>query len=306
VRLKRLFSPDRPHRIRSSQSCRTASLAALLGVSAVVIAACRAPAPPPPPPNPPLAVLDVLPTCGAAPLTVNVDGFGSTNGAAPIASYKFDFGDGTSVTRTPANRQAQHTYAAPGPYVVTETVTDTAGLSGTATRGITVMSTASVPALAVSVGYADASNTHNPPASGTFPSPWAGSPGVNFVGTSGNWDAGAIMISNPGPALPCVSVAVDIGPVQKPLWNNLTIPSGTTILTETAPQNFDTSDTSAAGVCGSPSTVQPTVTIWSPAGVATHTDTSQVLNTVGVDSGHCPPPPFTEANNESHPWVPLS
>ena len=254
-------------------------------------------------------MLDALPTCGAAPLTVNVDGFGSTNGAAPIASYKFDFGDGTpAVIRTPANRQAQHMYATPGLYTVTETVTDTAGVSGTATTGVTVMSTASVPALAVSVGYADASNTHNALVNGAlFPSPWMGSPGVNFVGTSGNWDAGAIMITNSsGAALSCVSVAVDIGPVQKALWNNLTIPNGATILTETAPQNFDTSDTSAAGVCGSPSTVQPTVTIWSPAGVATHTDISQVLNTGGVDSGHCPPPPFPEANNESHPWVPLS
>jgi PKD repeat protein len=60
----------------------------------------------------------------------------STRGAgnSPIAKRHWDFGDGgTSSERNPS-----HTYAAPGPYTVSLTVTDQNGLTDTATRQIVV------------------------------------------------------------------------------------------------------------------------------------------------------------------------
>src|SRR5689334_2104011 len=47
--------------------------------------------------------------------------------------------------------------------------------------------------LSVYAAYAD---THHPPSNGMFPAPWLGSPNVNFVGTSSNWDAGAIRLDD--------------------------------------------------------------------------------------------------------------
>ncbi len=59
-------------------------------------------------------------------LTVNADASGSTDpDLTPIASYRFDFGDGTIVTTTAPTATAQHTYAAAGSHTVTLTVTDT-------------------------------------------------------------------------------------------------------------------------------------------------------------------------------------
>ena len=61
-------------------------------------------------------------------------------------------------------------------------------------------------------GYANTIdlNAINPPFT---PSPWLGSPGVIFIGTSTNWDAGAIKLDNPSnQPLTVDSVTVDIGP----------------------------------------------------------------------------------------------
>jgi PKD repeat protein len=247
--------------------------------------------------------LNVVPVCGAAPLSVTADAF-STDPTG-ITGYQFDFGDGTVLTRSPANRVAQHTYAGPGTYTITLSATNTAGGTGSASQPVSVVA-AQPLTLPVSVGYADNSLVHQAGVPGSFPSPWVGSPSVAYVGTSSDIDAGAIKIDNPtGAAVPCISVRVQIGGVTFDLWKNHTAPAhGSLILTETAHQNFDTSDTSDQGPCGAPSASQPVVTVWSPGGVATHTDTGQVLNTGGVDIGHCPPD-GTQARNESHPWVAL-
>jgi len=67
--------------------------------------------------------------------TVEFDGTASTDNEA-IAGYEWDFGDGTSATGpTPS-----HTYAEPGPYVVTLTVTDNAGNQATETIAVDVES----------------------------------------------------------------------------------------------------------------------------------------------------------------------
>ena len=70
-------------------------------------------------------------------LSVTADASTSTDGdATPIASYRFDFGDGSPVVGPQAGAIATHTYAAGGHYTVTVTVTDTAGLSSSAKRQI--------------------------------------------------------------------------------------------------------------------------------------------------------------------------
>jgi DNA-binding beta-propeller fold protein YncE len=55
------------------------------------------------------------------------DGSASTSSTSPIATYHWDFGDGTGLpTSVP---EVQHTYTQPGRYVVTLVVTDQAGTS---------------------------------------------------------------------------------------------------------------------------------------------------------------------------------
>ena len=90
---------------------------------------------------PPVAALSVS-VLPSPPLTVLADGSGSTDNtdSTPIASYRFDFGDGTAaVTTNVPTTTAQHTYAAAGTYTVSLVVTDTGGnASATLTKSVTV------------------------------------------------------------------------------------------------------------------------------------------------------------------------
>jgi parallel beta-helix repeat protein len=86
----------------------------------------------PPPDQPPVAALSVSPSKGTAPLVVRADASASTDpDQSPIATYRFDFGDGT-IVGPQAGATATHTYSTPGAYTVSVRVTDTAGLSSTA------------------------------------------------------------------------------------------------------------------------------------------------------------------------------
>src|SRR6266850_6925483 len=90
--------------------------------------------------SPPTARLTVTQLASPA-LTVRADGSGSTDSdATPIASYRFDFGDGsTAVTTTAPTATAQHTYAASGTHTVTLIATDTGGnASSPATANVNV------------------------------------------------------------------------------------------------------------------------------------------------------------------------
>ena len=90
---------------------------------------------------PPAAALSVSPASGVAPLAVSADASGSTDtDSTPIASYRFDFGDGSADVGPQAGATASHTFAAAGTYTVTVTVTDTAGLSSTATAQVVASS----------------------------------------------------------------------------------------------------------------------------------------------------------------------
>jgi parallel beta-helix repeat protein len=88
--------------------------------------------------SPPTAALTVTPTSGTVPLSVTADASASTDpdATSPIASYAFDFGDGTLVGPQ-SGATATHSFASAGAYTVTVTVRDTKGLSDTASVQVT-------------------------------------------------------------------------------------------------------------------------------------------------------------------------
>jgi parallel beta-helix repeat protein len=88
-------------------------------------------------PSGPTAKLGVSPATGSAPLAVTADASASTPGTAPISSYSFDFGDGTTIAAQ-QDAVATHTYTAGGNYTVTVTVTDANGLTAKTTQSVTV------------------------------------------------------------------------------------------------------------------------------------------------------------------------
>ena len=88
----------------------------------------------------PAASASASPLSGPAPLTVNFDGSGSSDPDGALASYAWDFGDGTGA----AGVTAGHTYNTPGTYAARLTVTDDRGATATAT--LTVVARAATPA----------------------------------------------------------------------------------------------------------------------------------------------------------------
>jgi PKD repeat protein len=89
--------------------------------------------------TPPAAALTVTPTAGIAPLQVTANATASTAGSNPISSYTFSFGDGSaSVTQSSAIPEPVHTYTTAGTFTVGLTVTDTSGVSSTATASVVV------------------------------------------------------------------------------------------------------------------------------------------------------------------------
>lgn len=81
------------------------------------------------------------PNSGTAPLKVQFRGVG-TDPDGEIASYGWEFGDGN----TASGADATHTYATPGEYHARLTVTDSDGLTGSATVSVRVTAPAPEPA----------------------------------------------------------------------------------------------------------------------------------------------------------------
>ena len=182
----------------------------------------------------------------------------------------------------------------------------------------------------LSVGYVD-NDALDGHAGSFFPSPLAlnadghtANCGANCVligtpGPNGEWDAGVLKIDNPSTTTPLVvqSVTVDIGPVTgiDPWATGVfpqTIPPGNTLmLTEDLGTfDFDTSDIPPAaapppqGSC-THDTFIPLIHV--TVGTSTQltrnfADTTQVLNTGGVDKGRCP---AGTVANEGSPFVQL-
>lgn len=284
------YSPDRRHRLRR-------------------------PPPPPPPPPPvdaaPVAALTVSPGSGITPLSVTADASASRDtDATPIASYRFDFGDGT-VVGPKSSSTASHTYTATGAFTVTVKVTDTGGLSSTASRIVSVGAVSSSD-VAVYAGYYD---THHPHHLRTKPSPWQGSPNTVFVGiadnSAGDWDTSAVRVDNTSGSSLAVTVTVTIGKRTFDLWGQRVIPAGQSlVLAQMGFETFDGSDTGNAGCYGCDPTlcitdVDPTVPIINVTvgGVLNrYYDRGQVLNTGGADLAGCPDTGGTR-NDESTPWT---
>src|SRR5204862_1396767 len=88
------------------------------------------------PNQPPVARLTVTPSSGTAPLAVTADASTSSDADGTIASYKFDFSDGT-VVGPQAGATATHTFAA-GTWTARVTVTDNGGATATASATVTV------------------------------------------------------------------------------------------------------------------------------------------------------------------------
>ena len=68
-------------------------------------------------------------------LVLSVDGSSSSDADGTVASYAWDFGDGSNGT----GATASHTYAADGTYTVRLTVTDGQGATGTTTTSVTAV-----------------------------------------------------------------------------------------------------------------------------------------------------------------------
>jgi len=89
----------------------------------------------------PTAAISTSGTAGIAPFAVNLSGSGSSDPDGTIASYSWNFGDGSPANTTVSPSK---TYSTPGIYTVTLTVTDNQGATGTATQLITVTATPNV------------------------------------------------------------------------------------------------------------------------------------------------------------------
>jgi hypothetical protein len=177
--------------------------------------------------------------------------------------------------------------------------------------------------VAVYVGYAE--DSLNP--GSDVPSPWFGSPGVTWEGcpggcTAGAYDAGAVRIVNNGPAATIdylkIHVGTNPGDCTFDLWGTkIALPAGgDAIFTQTSSgedngcPNNGTLDTSDVGPGGVPwdqvdckiDNIQPTVEVSIDGVVTNYTDTAQVLNTGGENSGICTNGIVHAAVPESERW----
>lgn len=89
----------------------------------------------------PAAALSATPTSGTTPLTVNFNASSSSDvDGDAIASYRFNFGDGSSEVAQPG-AAISHVYNSAGAYKATVVVTDTQGASSTNVAAVTIQVT---------------------------------------------------------------------------------------------------------------------------------------------------------------------
>lgn len=89
------------------------------------------------PNQPPVAVLNVSPASGTAPLVVTASTAGSADPDGSVASVTINFGDGSASVSTAS---ASHTYSTAGTFTITATVTDNLGASSSKSTTVSVLS----------------------------------------------------------------------------------------------------------------------------------------------------------------------
>jgi hypothetical protein len=138
------------------------------------------------PNNAPTAVLAGNPQKGSVPLAVNFTGAGSTDPdqGDTIASYKFDFGDGSPVVTQPSPT-VSHTYTAPGEYAARLMVTDSRGRASINLARV-IISAEQV----CNTNVALASNGGTATASSTFGKGYPASSAIDGSNTGLNWKQG--------------------------------------------------------------------------------------------------------------------
>ncbi len=104
------------------------------------------------PPVGPAAVMYPAAPSGNAPFTDTFYANGSTGGTSVITSCVFDFGDGTKATLASPG-SANHTYATPGTYTASVTVTDANGLTSTTSQQIAVLAAPPTASLSLSATH---------------------------------------------------------------------------------------------------------------------------------------------------------
>ena len=127
------------------------------------------------------------------------------------------------------------------------------------------------------------------------------------------WDTATVRVHNmTGGTLTGVTVTVDIGPASFALWGTQDIPAGgDLVLAQMGYDTFDGSDLNPAGCFGcDPSlcittvnSTVPVVHVFMGGQRFDYRDTSQVLNTGGVDSACCPDPGGGNRSDESQSWM---
>jgi titin len=176
--------------------------------------------------------------------------------------------------------------------------------------------------LNIFVGYFD---THEFPFTSNQPNPWPykdpssfdGTPCPKYPNDTTCWDSGAIRLDNPGSTdVTGVQVVVTIGSQTYALWgSSQTVKAnGMLVLTETGSsqnsENFDGSDEPPNSYNGGlmascvNSGAIPNVRVTIAGTTTTYLDNGQVLNTGGVDGGHCVNGKFvSQRGDESRQWV---
>jgi hypothetical protein len=287
----------------------------------------------------PTAVLVAKSKSGLPGIPVTFDALKSTPGSTAIASYTFDFGDGSApVTTTAPTTVTTHTYAQVGLYKVTLTVTDIDGGAAIAAINAYSIGTITPPkpggsnvgttGLQIQVGIMD---DHHHAGSVSKPSPWCSGaeligpanpfgtlPVLFYGGSDGNsgcgsgWDTPGIWIKNPTGATTTVDLKVTVGSHSWSLWSPVTLqPNQSVIFAQTGSNNFDPADTYAAGTIGSdpilcltPSSDIPVINVIVNGKTVPVKDPAKVINTGGVDAAGCisPSPGSATRSNESLPW----
>jgi len=127
------------------------------------------------------AVITASTTTGPAPLSV---GFDASTSTGTIASYQWDFGDGSTATTQTVN----HIYTNAGTYTARLTLTDNVGQTNTATVAVNASSLASTPASPPTAIISSSAATGPAPLTVSFDG--SGSTATNATLTAYNWSFG--------------------------------------------------------------------------------------------------------------------